>query len=70
MFNLTQELNRQANKICDDLIAAKRAAKENKGAKAAYHEGRAEELGKWLASVEALLEKLTDEREKGGKYER
>ena len=62
MFNFANELNEQANKICDDLIAAKRAAKENKGKVAAYHEGRAEELAKWLESVEALLAKVTESR--------
>lgn len=62
MFNLSQELNEQANKICNDLIAAKRAAKENKGKAAAYQQGRAEELAKWLESVEALIEKLTESR--------
>lgn len=64
MFNLSEELNKQANKICDDLIAAKRAAKESKGNAAAYQQGRAEELEKWLASVEALIEKLTESRER------
>ena len=62
MFNFTQELNEQANKICSDLIKAKRAAKETKGKTAAYHEGRAEELEKWLYSVEALLEKVTENK--------
>lgn len=64
MFNLSEELNKQANKICNDLIAAKRAAKESKGKAAAYQQGRAEELEKWLASVEALIEKLTENRER------
>lgn len=62
MFNLSNELNEQANKICNDLIAAKRAAKESKGKAAAYQQGRAEELEKWLASVEALIDKLTKNR--------
>ena len=62
MFNLSEELNKQANKICNDLIAAKRAAKESKGKAAAYQQGRAEELEKWLASVEALIEKLTENK--------
>lgn len=64
MYSLINDLNQQANKICNELIAAKRAAKESKGAKAAYQQGRAEELAKWLESVEALIEKITKEREK------
>lgn len=64
MFNLSHELNKQANKICDDLIAAKRAAREEKGKSAAYQQGRAEELAKWLESVESLIDKLTKNRER------
>lgn len=70
MFNLSNELNKQANKICNDLIAAKRAAKGGKDA--AYHRGRAEELAKWLESVEALIDNLTEKKkeraENGGTY--
>ena len=62
MFDLAKELNIQANNICNELIAAKRAAKENKGKAAAYQQGRAEELAKWLESVEAMLEKLTEKK--------
>lgn len=62
MFNLSQELNRQANHICDDLIAAKRAAREKKGKAAAYQEGRVEELEKWLASVEDMLKKIAENK--------
>ena len=64
MYDLLHELNEQANKICDDLIAAKREAKKNKGKAAAYQQGRAEELAKWLESVEALIEKLRENRER------
>lgn len=64
MFNLSQELNEQANKICNELIAAKRAAKEGKGKAAAYQQGRAEELAKWLESVEALIARLAENRER------
>lgn len=62
MFNLSNELNEQANKICDELRAAKRAAKESKGKAAAYQQGRAEELEKWLESVEALIDKLAERK--------
>lgn len=64
MFDLMQDLNEQANKVCKDLLEAKREAKANKGKKAAYHEGRAQELGKWLCSLEDLMQKLSDERVK------
>lgn len=64
MFDLSQELNKQANKICNDLMAAKRAAKESKGKDAAYQQGRAEELAKWLESVEALIEKVAENRKR------
>lgn len=73
MFDLMQDLNEQANKVCKDLLEAKREAKANKGKKAAFHEGRVQELGKWLCSLENLMEKLTDERVKrrgeNGKFE-
>lgn len=59
------ELNAQANYLTDELIAAKRAAKAGKGKAAAYQQGRAEELEKWLNSVEAMLEKLTAKKGKG-----
>ena len=62
MFDIARELNKQANEILNDLIAAKRAAKRNKGSFRAYHEGRAEELEKWLHSVEAMLSKVTEAR--------
>lgn len=52
------ELNEQAEKVCKELIAAKRAAKTEKGVKAAYHKGRAEELDKWLASLENMITKV------------
>ena len=67
MFNLLNDLNRQANRICDELIAAKRAARESEGAAAAYQKGRAEELVKWLESVEAMIEKITEARKSGNK---
>lgn len=59
------ELNAQSNYLTDELIAAKRAAKAGKGKAAAYQQGRAEELEKWLNSVEAMLEKLTAKKGKG-----
>lgn len=52
------ELNEQAEKVCKELIAAKRAAKAEKGVKAAYHKGRAEELDKWLSSLEKTITKV------------
>lgn len=63
MFDIVNDLNRQANRICDELIKAKRAARESEGAAAAYQKGRAEELVKWLESVEALIDKLQENRE-------
>lgn len=57
------ELNEQAEKVCKELIAAKRAAKTEKGVKAAYHKGRAEELEKWLASLEKMITKVMDRNE-------
>ena len=64
MYNIMQELNELANRLTDDLIAAKRAAKAEKGKAAAYQQGRAEELAKWLQSTEDMLAKITEEREK------
>lgn len=57
------ELNEQAEKVCKELIAAKRAAKAEKGAKAAYHKGRAEELDKWLSSLESMITKVMERNE-------
>ena len=57
------ELNEQAEKVCRELVAAKRAAKAEKGVKAAYHKGRAEELEKWLASLENMITKVMDRNE-------
>ena len=62
MGDFLQEINKQADAVCKELLAAKRAAKENKGVKAAYQKGRAEELEKWLHSLEALIEKITERR--------
>ena len=66
MNGFLKELNEQAETIVAELRAAKTAAKENKGVKAAYHKGRAEELEKWWRSVEAMIEKIIerDERKK------
>ena len=64
MYNIMHELNELANRLTDELIAAKRAAKASKGKAAAYQQGRAEELEKWLQSTEDMLEKITEEREK------
>ena len=57
------ELNEQAEKVCKELIEAKRAAKAEKGVKAAYHKGRAEELEKWLSSLENMITKVMDRNE-------
>lgn len=62
MFDLLEELNNQANEICNEYIAARREEKAARGVKAAYHKGRAEELAKWQKSVEALIEKVTENR--------
>lgn len=67
-MNILTELNEQANKVCNELMAAKRERKAAKTkADAAYHAGREEELEKWLHSVEALIKKILTarEREKG-----
>lgn len=64
MYNIMHELNELANRLTDELIAAKRAAKAGKGKAAAYQQGRAEELAKWLQSTEDMLERITEEREK------
>ena len=61
------ELNEQAEAVCWELIAAKRAAKAETGVKAAYHKGRAEELNKWLESLENMITKIT-ERNAAEKY--
>lgn len=66
-MNIVTELNAQAEKVCKELVAAKRAAKEAKDARepfmAAYHKGRAEELDKWLASLENMITKIIESRE-------
>ncbi len=62
-MNILTELNEQAEKVCKELIAAKRAAKSEKGVKAAYHKGRAEELEKWLHSLESIIAKIIERRE-------
>lgn len=62
MYNIVLELNELANRLTDELIAAKRAAKAGKGKEAAYQQGRAEELEKWLQSTEDMLAKITDSR--------
>lgn len=64
MYNIMHELNELANRLTDDLIAAKRAAKAEKGKAAAYQQGRAEELEKWLQSTEDMLEKVTERKGK------
>lgn len=65
-MSLLTELNEQANKVCKDLVEAKRATKAEKGVKAAYHKGRVEELEKWLASLENLIAKIMARNAKGG----
>ena len=62
MYDILKDLSEQANRICDELINAKRAAKNGKGAAAAYQKGRAEELKKWLHSVEEMIEKIMEAR--------
>lgn len=63
-MKLLTELNNQANFVTDELIKAKRAAKSGKGVAAAYQQGRAEELEKWLHSLEDLIKKILEAREK------
>lgn len=66
-MNFLTELNEQANKVCNELIAAKRARKAAKTkADAAYHAGRAEELEKWQASLENMITKITERTEREG----
>lgn len=64
MYNIMHELNELANRLTDELIAAKRAAKAGKGKAAAYQQGRAEELERWLQSTEDMLEKITERKAK------
>jgi hypothetical protein len=61
-MSILTELNAQAEKVCKELQAAKRAAKSEKGVKAAYHKGRAEELEKWLASLESMILKILERK--------
>lgn len=61
-MNIIAELNEQAEKIVKELVLAKRQAKENVGTKRAYHKGRAEELEKWLSSVENMITKILYKR--------
>lgn len=69
-MNIITELNAQAETVCNELLHAKRAAKEAEAARdplrAAYNKGRAEELEKWLASLESMITKIIESRE-GGK---
>ena len=66
-MNIVTELNEQAEKVCKELLSAKRAAKEAEAARdplrAAYHKGRAEELEKWLASLENMITRIVENRE-------
>ena len=66
-MNIVTELNEQAEKVCKELVAAKRAEKEAVAARdplrAAYHKGRAEELEKWLASLENMITRIIESRE-------
>lgn len=66
-MKILTELNEQAEKVCKELLKAKRkkraAAAAHDTVKAAYHEGRAEELEKWLNNLEDLIEKIIN---KGG----
>ena len=59
------DLNEQAEKVFNELIAAKRAAKEHDEGKpaAAYHRGRAEELEKWWCSLEEMITKIIERKE-------
>lgn len=67
-MKILTELNKQAEKVCTELLKAKRATREGEATlnpmKAAYNKGRAEELEKWLHSLEDLIEKIIDN--KGG----
>ena len=66
-------LNEQAEKVCKELLKAKRKKRAAEAAldplKAAYNAGRAEELEKWLNSLEDLIEKIIDNKG-GGKNDR
>lgn len=60
-MGLLMELNEQANNVCNELIAAKRAREAAKTkADAAYHAGREEELQKWLSSLETMITAIID----------
>lgn len=62
-FDLLQDLNKQTDKIVNDLREAKRKASTTEdAAERAYHRGRAEELEKWWKSNEALIERICSER--------
>lgn len=56
------ELNMKADMVFNELIAAKRAAKAEKGVKAAYQRGRAEELEKWWQSLENMIKAVADRK--------
>lgn len=66
-MDILTELNEQAETVCRELLSAKRATKEAEAArdplKAAYNKGRAEELEKWLHSVEGMISKIVERRE-------
>lgn len=64
-MGLLIELNEQANKVCNELIAAKRARKAAKTKEdAAYHAGREEELEKWLSSLEKMITAIIERNAK------
>ena len=56
------ELNAQAETLVNEAREARRQSKEAWGATAAYHKGRAEELERWLQSVEAMITKIIERR--------
>lgn len=62
-FDLLQDLNKQTDKIVNDLREAKRIASTTEdAAEREYNRGRAEELEKWWKSNEALIERICSER--------
>lgn len=65
-MNFLTELNEQAEKVCKELLKAKgemkKAAERFDLNVTAYHKGRAEELEKWLASLENMITKIVERK--------
>jgi len=57
------ELNEQAETLVKELREARKSSAEAWGATKAYHKGRAEELEKWLHSVEGMISRIIERRE-------